>query len=141
MTEKSEKSKKKFAGSEKKLSAAAERLKTATTRLVYVSEIDAPFTVFDCESDENILHDIESKTEIEKVDFEKFFEPLTRQRDWHGERETLRAKKFLDLQKLIEESLTDLKVYRIGRIRIRILIVGRTSSGCCIGLETNAIET
>lgn len=141
MTKKSEKNKKNFAGSEKKLSPAAERLRTATAGLVYISEVDAPFTVFECDSDENILHDIENKTEIEEVDFGRFFERLTRRRDWHGERETMRAKKFLDLRKLIEESLTDLKIYRIGRVRVRILIFGRSPSGRFIGLETNAIET
>jgi hypothetical protein len=141
MPKKSEKSKKNFAGSEKKRSLAAERLRTATAGLVYISEIDAPFTVFESESDENILHDVDSKTVIEEVDFDRFFEPLTRQRDWHGERETVRAKRFLDLQKLIEESLTDLKVYRVGRVKIRILISGRMPDRHYVIIETNAIET
>lgn len=141
MTKKSEKNEKNFAGSKKDFDHVADRLRKATNGLLYVSEIDAPFTVVESTGDDKMLSRFAEEGEVEEVDFPAFFERLTRERDWFGDRERKRAKKFLDLQKLIEESLTDLKVYRFGRVKIRILVVGKTSDGRYIGLETNAVET
>lgn len=141
MKKKGEKNEKKFASGEKNALSVSERLKAATEGLIYISEIDAPFTIFESSDEKKILAEIEKEGEISEVEFKKFFERLTRKRDWFGEREIARAKKFLDLQKLIEESLTDLKVFRIGRVKIKIVIVGRAANGQLIGLETRAIET
>lgn len=141
MSKTSEKNQKKIAGSKKDTRSIVDLLKTSVDGLFYISEIDAPFNVLDVSGDMPIISETGTKGEVEEVQFAKFFERLTRKRDWHSEREAARTKKFLDLQKLIEESLIDLKVYRIGRIRIRILIIGRTEEGCYVGLETNAVET
>lgn len=141
MKKKGEKNEKKFASVEKNTLSVSERLKAATEGLIYISEIDAPFTIFESSNWNTVLAEIEKEGEISEVEFKKFFERFTRKRDWFGEREIARMKKFLDLQKLIEESLTDLKVFRIGRVKIKIVIVGRTADGHLIGLETRAIET
>lgn len=141
MEKKSEKIKKKIAVSDKKILPLKDRLETAVEGLVYISEIDARFTVVEFADDETIIAEIEKEGEVEEVGFTQFFERLTRKGEWFGERETARAKKFLDLQKLIEESLTDLRVLRLGRIKLRILIVGHDPSGRILGLETRAIET
>lgn len=138
-----EKSEKNQVRSKKNSTLLAKRLKEATEGLVYISEIDAPFTVFESESNEPIAAKAEnqSEVEVEQVEFAQFFERLTRRRDWHGEIESGRTRKFLDLQKLIEESLSDIRVYRIGRTQIRIIIVGRAENGHYLRIETDAVET
>ena len=51
------------------------------------------------------------------------------------------AKRFLELQKLLEENLRELKVFRIGRIQLDIFVVGIDKSGSLIGVSTKAVET
>ena len=122
-------------------------LQDACKGLVYISETDAPVTAFVADhkisKGEDIIHQLIGKTDeaVSEVDFGQFFSHLTTIKEWHGDREKARAKKFLDLQKLIEENLSDRKVFRIGNIRIRIYAVGLDSSGRLVGITTNAVET
>ncbi len=51
------------------------------------------------------------------------------------------AKRFLELQKLLEESLRDRKVFRQGAIRLDIFTVGIDKDGCLMGVMTKAAET
>ncbi len=119
------------------------KLRDACEGLMYISETDAPITLFTAQKDVDIVQQLTNgkKEAVDELSSSAFFEKLTRAREWHGDRERARAKKFLDLQKLIEENLTDVKVYRIGKIRIEIYIVGRDTDGRLIGVSTNAIET
>ena len=139
---------------EKKIRIKDEGVKTLFSQLeslceglIYVSETDAPVTAFVSETDSlvggNILQQITGKMvdRIDEVSFANFFERLTIVKDWYGDREKTQAKKFLDLQKLIEENLSDLKVFRIGEIRIQIFAGGFDSRGRLMGISTNAVET
>ncbi len=116
--------------------------------LIYISETDAPFVPFagdrtDAVSADTILKQtgIDAERPIEEREFNEFFGRLTAIRDWHGEPEKARAKKFLKLQTLLEENLRDLKVFRIGRIRLDIFAVGIDKDGCLMGVSTKAVET
>ena len=51
------------------------------------------------------------------------------------------AKKFLDLQKLLEENLCELKVYKTGTVRLNIFAVGRDQDGRLMGVPAWAVET
>ncbi len=63
---------------------------------------------------ENILQQagLPSDAMIEEKSFDEFFARLTTIRDWYGEKETERAKRFLELKMLLEENLHDPKVFR-----------------------------
>ena len=147
MSKNDEKNKKNFRDIEKNRPAFFSRLEDACKGLFYISEIDAPVEAFASKTDSlvggDIVQQIAGKTDetIEEADFTKFFERLTAVKDWHGEQEKTRAKKFLDLQKLIEENLSNRKVFRLGDIRIRIYAVGLDSEGRLVGIKTNAVET
>lgn len=124
------------------------RIAVACKELTYVSETDAEVTPYappntDAKAPEIISQHAGRSVDdlVEEVSFSAFFQRLTTIRDWYGERETLRAKKFLELQKLLEEDLTELKVYRLGRIQIDIFVVGRDQNGLLMGVTTKAIET
>ena len=124
------------------------RIADACKGLIYVSEIDAPVEAYTASRDgKNALYTIlqqtgrETEDGMEEIPFAQLFERLTAIREWHGERETARAKKFLELQKLLEENLVQLKVYRLGNIRIDIFVVGYDHAGRLMGVMTRAVET
>lgn len=116
--------------------------------LIYISETDAPMTPFagqqvDAVTVENILQQagLPSDAVIEEKSFDEFFARLTTIKDWYGEKETERAKRFLELKMLLEENLHDLKVFRIGTIRLDIFAVGINKDGALMGVSTKAVET
>ena len=116
--------------------------------LVYISETDAPITVFtggpvDELNSESIIAFTRSTCDvrIEDVDFDKFFARLTKKEAWHNDANREQTRKFLELQKLLEENLNDLKGFKIGAIRVAIYIVGLDKNNNVIGLKTDAVET
>ena len=146
--EKKVKNSKKIFPAEDKVDDTFEReLKAACRSLTFISETDADVIPFaakkpassSLESYLNAL-DITSK-EIEEREFEKFFERLTTEKDWHGPREKDRSKRWSELQRVLEKYLEDIRVIRAGEIRIDIYIVGVDASGMLAGVKTKAIET
>ncbi|HEX3100443.1 MAG TPA: nuclease A inhibitor family protein, partial [Pyrinomonadaceae bacterium] len=123
-------------------------LTAACEGLFYVSETDARVLPFcgNAAKDvtgEIILHQTDSNTNtpVEEISFEEFFGRLTTIREWYGEAEKARAEKFLELQKLLEENLRGLKVFRLGKIRLAIFAVGLDKDGRLMGITTGAVET
>lgn len=135
-------------GEEKISDPFLESIGKACEGLVYVSETDSavlPFKVSTAGPDvaKTILEHagMDSNAPVDVVSFDAFFDRLTVEKDWHGEREKKRAKKFLELEKLLKEYLRDLKVYRLGKIRIGIYAAGIDRNGCLAGIRTEAVET
>lgn len=83
----------------------------------------------------------EAETKIEEITLDKFFYRPTKIEDWFGDEEIETAQKFSALQKLIESSLQNIKVFRVGEIQIDVYIVGVDAEGNFAGLKTTAIET
>ena len=95
-----------------------DEIKLACDGLIYVSESDAPLLPFSGPAatevtGEIILQQTGAKADapLEEVAFAEFFGRLTAVKDWFGEAEMSRAKRFLVLQKLLEENLRSLKVF------------------------------
>ena len=116
--------------------------------LVYISETDAPVTAVDLGQADSINGEIilqraalKAGTEINEVEVKVFFGKLTAIKDWQTESQKERTKKFLALGKVLEKDLRSLKVYRFGKVRIDILIVGLDDAGHILGVRTNAVET
>jgi hypothetical protein len=125
-----------------------EELKMACEGLYYVSETDAEiFPFFGGKvtdgAREMVLKaaGLKKKEKVEERPFVQFFERLTKVRDWFTEIETENTRRFLNLQNLLEDNLTDLTVLRIGRIQIDIYVVGIDKAGNLVGIRTKAIET
>jgi hypothetical protein len=78
---------------------------------------------------------------VEGLDVRAFFARLTRTEGWHDDAQRAQAKKFLELQTLLEENLRDLKVFKVGRIRLDIYAVGLDVDGNLLGIKTRAVET
>lgn len=116
--------------------------------LIYISEQDAPITAFlsdltgDEERQETLFHlSAKANEKIEEIDFDNFFERLTGEKDWHGEKEKERARKFRALKKTLENSLTQLQVLKLGRIRKDIFVVGHDKDNRLMGVRTESVET
>ena len=50
-------------------------------------------------------------------------------------------KKFRDLQQTLQDTLSDVKVFRVGETNLDIYVVGKTPEGEWAGLKTEAVET
>ncbi len=120
----------------------------ACADLIYISEADAPVTAFsgtatDAVTRETILQQTGSPSDavVEEVTFDGFFARLTTERDWYGDAEKRNAKRYAELQVLLEGSLRERKVFRIGNIQVDIFAVGIDKDGCLMGVTTKAVET
>lgn len=116
--------------------------------LVYISETDAEITSFlneraNDETHEEILSHITSgsNNDIEEIDFQFFFERLIAEKGWHGAKEKERAQKFRALKSTLEDNLSELRVFKIGRVRKEIFVVGRDKDNRLMGVRTESVET
>lgn len=124
-------------------------LKKAVKGLQYPSETDAPFQPFLWPKPGTSITkplvlaraNKPKNAPVEKMSVAEFFEPLTKPRDWHRASEKADLKKFLNLQKVLEENLTETAVFRIGTTQIDIYVVGKTPTGDWAGVSTQAVET
>jgi Nuclease A inhibitor-like protein len=81
------------------------------------------------------------KTSVEVRDATAFFDQLTNNVDPNDPDSIARGQRFGQLKKVIDEQLTDVKVFRFGTISISTFVVGRTKSGELAGLLTGQVET
>lgn len=123
-------------------------ISAACEGLIYISEADAPVvpvsgTSTDVVDRETILQQTSSPSDapLEEITFDGFFARLTTDRDWYGDVEKTRAKRYAELQTLLEGSLRDRKVFRIGTVQVDIYAVGIDKDGCLMGVTTKAVET
>ncbi|PMB24979.1 nuclease A inhibitor family protein [Fischerella thermalis] len=78
---------------------------------------------------------------VEVVDLDYFFRNVAVEKEWHDEQQKEDVKKYQKLVETIKSNLSDVQVYRVGRINIDVYIVGKTQSGNLAGLSTKLVET
>lgn len=118
-------------------------IEKSTDGLTYISETDAsiePVYVGHVEA-ESFLESIGNDQKSETLDPAAFFDRLTTIKDWFGPRENERAKTFALLEEILRVNLRDIKVIRVGHIRIDIYVVGLDADDNLIGIKTKAVET
>jgi hypothetical protein len=124
-----------------------EELKEATRGLTFMSEADYPFEVFDwgkAEPTPEFLRGLDNSaadSPVETRTAAQFFRAATSEPDWKGAQELAVAKRFQALLRLLEENLSDLKVFRVGTINIPVYVAGRSASGAWLGVSTRVVET
>ncbi len=104
------------------------QIKDAIKDLTYLSEADAPFEMFDPES-------------FEQMNFNEFFAPLVAIYEGSNETVRVRAGRFAELKEMLETHLTNLTVFKFGKINKEIYIVGLDENKKPVGLKTSAVET
>jgi hypothetical protein len=126
----------------------AKEIEAAIDGLIFISETDSEFEYFSAgkiseltaENFRKILN-VSKEESTEERKFDDFFSRLTTYRDWFGAREKRNADRYAKLKKILEANLRELKVFRIGKIRIDIFIVGVNEAGEIAGVKTSAVET
>ena len=68
-------------------------------------------------------------------------DPLAEEQDWFGEDEKVDAAKYRSLRDLLHERLTGATVFKVGKVKVAVYIVGRAKEGGWAGLRTTAVET
>ncbi|HQU84343.1 MAG TPA: nuclease A inhibitor family protein [Pyrinomonadaceae bacterium] len=125
-----------------------DQIKSLCEGLYYISETDAEIFPFSGTKAENVTAEELLKqtgnlpdAPVEERGFDEMFVRLTKLQDWFGDEEKATAAKFSAIKELLEKSLKDLKVFKIGRINIDIYFVGLDADGNLKGIQTKAIET
>ncbi|MBD2364677.1 nuclease A inhibitor family protein [Anabaena minutissima FACHB-250] len=125
-----------------------EQLKQASDGLLFMSESEYPCEAF-LWSDiapatpEKILqqtnHPIDTPEKIVGVD--DFFGVATTPENWHEEEEKETVNRFQTLVQTLKENLSNLQVYRLGKIEIDVYVIGETPTGNLAGVATKVVET
>jgi hypothetical protein len=125
-----------------------ERIARTCEGLTYVSETDAAVTLFGPAVIEEFSAEriadaagVSATHDVETSPAAAFFARLTNRKDWFGDAENEKAKRFGELYKLLSEHLRDLTVFRFGAVRIDIVVAGIDSEGNTVGIRTFAVET
>jgi Nuclease A inhibitor-like protein len=125
-----------------------QQFKTATDGLLFMSESDYPFEIHEWENLSNVtpvhltqLAGLPADTPIEETTIDNFFKAAVR--NYEGQSETARSTsdRYRQLLKLIHDNLTDITVYKLGRINMPVFIVGKTRTGSWMALSTRVVET
>jgi len=126
----------------------SDQIKSLADGLFYISETDAEIVPFEGVAAEAVTTDEilrqtgrPAETPVEERNFEEIFSRFIKIQDWFGEEETETARKFLELKTFLEQNLRDLKVFKIGRIQLKVYFVGLDSENNLKGIQTEAVET
>jgi hypothetical protein len=124
------------------------RLKAACEGLTYMSETDSDVTpMFGKKVSGSTTQEVLSaigvaaKDKIETADADSFFSRLASYKEWFTGQQKVNADRFGALKNLLESELADLKVYRVGKIRIEIYVIGVDKNEKVAGVTMKAIET
>lgn len=109
-----------------------EELKKASAGLLVMSESDYPFEIIRWDGSTEIgpeflrsLTNEPPESPVEETSVEQF----------------LANGRFEHLEEFLRKHLTDLKVYKVGKINIPVYIVGRSPGGSYLGLSTRVVQT
>jgi hypothetical protein len=61
--------------------------------------------------------------------------------DWFDEEEKAKAAQFQKLKEVIEATLNDRQVFRVGQTEIDVYLLGKPKEGPRVGLKTKVVET
>lgn len=126
----------------------ATELKQASKGLLILSESDAPFEVINWQTQEQLtptkllqLTNYPPDAPVEVVNVDEFFAIATQAEDWHDEDERETVQRFQNLVSVLKQNLSNIQVYRVGKINIDAYIIGVTPNGDWMGLSTQLVET
>ncbi|MBX3242950.1 MAG: hypothetical protein KF685_00595 [Acidobacteria bacterium] len=131
----------------KNLDAIKKEIEKAVKDLTYVSETDSLFSLVCVQKETGVsIPRIVKKLsrsatgKVNKEQIASFFENLTTERSWHNEEKRKQTERYRKLQELLNNNLSDLMCYKIGRVKIEIFILG-VYNDHILGVRTEAVET
>jgi hypothetical protein len=123
-------------------------LTQATDGLLFMSESDHPFAPVRWSGATELTpatlrrltgHDEAAPVETRSVD--DLFRLAAAEPAWKSAPALETARRYQHLLRLLNDQLTDLRVYRIGHISLDVYIIGRSAAGNWLGLSTHIVET
>ena len=127
---------------------SVERIQVASAGLLYLSEGDYPFEVIALDANpvslEAQLRELAGKQKdasVEVVTLEWFFRNMVKLAANASLEQNGRAERFIRLQQVLQEELSEIAVYLIGEVEIAAFVIGRLSNGTFSGLRTKVIQT
>jgi hypothetical protein len=123
------------------------RLEAAAEGLVYLSEGDAPFTFVELGAADALTPQSFAAlagspgAPVEEVSLDRFFAGHIEESDPGDATAQSLVPRYRALRDALRETLTDVRVFRVGRMELRCYAVGRTPQGTVAGLVTTAWET
>ena len=131
---------------------SAEQLLTelaqATDGLLFMSESDYPFAPVRWSDQTELTPDAvrrltghDESAPIETQSVNDLFRAAAAEADWKSAEQLTIARRYQALMRWLQDNLTDVRVYRIGRVQIDVYIVGRSAADNWVGLQTRVIET
>ena len=134
----------------KRKKPTAEVLAAAAAGVLLPSEADSPFEVVEwadagdalaTAATFKMLVGAPAKVRAVSLDFEKFLAPFCADDPAHDEHRKASAAKFRGLRDALAHELHDLRVFRVGTIRVTTYLVGRTGQSQIVGVKALQIET
>ncbi len=124
-----------------------DRLKQATTDLLWSSESDYPFEIVSWElgielTPSDLFSNIyDTDLAIKSITLTDLFEPVLTIEDWYEQAELELVDRYTHLLDSINNNLSEVQVFRVGEVEIDIYIIGKTPTGDIVGLKTRSVET
>ena len=124
-----------------------DRLKQATTDLLWSSESDYPFEIVSWElgielTPSDLFSNIyDTDLAIESITLTELFEPVLTIEDWYEQAELDLVDRYTNLLDSIDNNLSEVQVFRVGEVEIDVYIIGKTPTGDIVGLKTRSVET
>jgi hypothetical protein len=127
-----------------------QQMTAAVAGLNWLSETDAPFDIL-CWTDipqngltvEQVISQAQlpPETPIEVISLDDFLDPVTQSQPWHRKEDAQIVDQFQGLRVLLEQTLTQIRVYRCGTGELDIYVVGQAQNLGWLVLHTTAVET
>jgi hypothetical protein len=127
-------------------------LTEASEALYYPSESDEPFEYVELTfppeaeplSERSVAEFLGRRPNnyAEEISLEDFFEPVTTVEDWYENEDRNTVDQYFRLKDVLQTNLTDVRVFRVGRVEIDVYLIGKTGAeGQYAGLKTQVTET
>ncbi len=126
------------------------QLQQATKDLQFPSESDYPVVPFEWPSDAAApttpaafltAKGFAANTPIQQLDFAKFFTPQTKERDDMDDGQLATARQLKQVVDILKANLSDLRVYKVGKIEFDVFALGQQKDGHWAGVSTKVVET
>lgn len=123
-------------------------LARATADLLYMSESDYPFEIFERTGAGPLdtaaflrAAGLPANTPVETRTVDQFFSWIAREEAGMDPEEAATTARFRELRRTLGQHLTNLRVFRTGEIEVKVWILGNTACGDLAGVTTISIET
>jgi hypothetical protein len=122
-----------------------QQIKKASEGLLFISETDHPFEIVELKDGNNIegmLLQLTGKAPpIETQTLDHFFRNHVKSYETDTEEQKQNIQRFIQLKNVLNEHLSNIKVYRIGEVQVDAFIIGQLKNGKYAGLRTKLVET